>query len=165
MVPSETLQYVGIVQLLLHFSWKWVGLIAMDNQAGEYFLQTMEKMLSENGICLAFTERAPMKTQTDTMASTLHSFYSDSSVLLDTKAKLHPFLQRIAFNNSAGDEITLNARGELASGFDITNLVTFPNNSYVRIKIGKLDPHSPPGKELTIHEDTTEWHKSLTQVR
>ncbi|XP_048360391.1 vomeronasal type-2 receptor 26-like [Sphaerodactylus townsendi] len=79
-------------------------------------------------------------------------------------ASLHAFLQRIAFNNSAGDEITLNARGELAGGFDITNLVTFPNNSYVRIKVGMLDPHSPPGKELTIHEDTIEWHKSLSQV-
>ncbi|XP_048360392.1 vomeronasal type-2 receptor 26-like [Sphaerodactylus townsendi] len=78
--------------------------------------------------------------------------------------QLHSFLQRIAFNNSARDEIMLNDHGELAGGFDITNLVTFPNNSYVRIKIGMLDPHSPPGKELTIHQDKIEWHKSLTRV-
>ncbi|XP_060110722.1 vomeronasal type-2 receptor 26-like [Heteronotia binoei] len=68
--------------------------------------------------------------------------------------QLHLFLQQISFNNSAGDEVVLNDHGELASGFDITNLVTFPNNSYVRMKVVELvvegaktylqDPSVPP---------------------
>ncbi|XP_053216308.1 vomeronasal type-2 receptor 26-like [Podarcis raffonei] len=78
--------------------------------------------------------------------------------------QLHSFLQRISFNNSAGDEITLNEYGELAAGFDITNLVTFPNNSYVRIKVGSLDPQAPPGKELTVNEDRIKWHRRFTKV-
>ncbi|XP_054850320.1 vomeronasal type-2 receptor 26-like [Eublepharis macularius] len=342
MVPSESLQYVGIVQLLLHFSWKWVGLITTDDQDGEYFLQTLETMLSKNGICSAFTERAPKKIRTDKVIEAIQNFHSNSSVFLDSKARaivvhgemaniiwlavviwltaligsgspgkvwittaqidfnfiniqrswsaemfhgalsftihskripgfqrfvqirkpswakedgffknfweqafdcsflnpsvpteadeictgeerlesvpatffetsmtghsysvynavyafahafqlmhssranhkvmanknalapldrkpwqLHPFLQRISFNNNAGEEIVLRDHGELAGGFDITNLVTFPNNSYVRVKVGRLDPQTPSGQELIIHEDMIEWHRSLTQV-
>lgn len=57
-----------------------------------------------------------------------------------------------------------NDYGELVAGFDMTNLVTFPNYSYVCIKVGKLEAQSLPGRELTIHEDKIEWHRDLSQV-
>ncbi|XP_053216300.1 vomeronasal type-2 receptor 26-like [Podarcis raffonei] len=77
--------------------------------------------------------------------------------------QLHSFLQIISFNNSAGDQIALNEYGELAAGLDITNLVTFPNRSYIRVQVGRLDPQAPPGKELTIDEDQIKWHRDFTQ--
>ncbi|XP_015266845.1 PREDICTED: vomeronasal type-2 receptor 26-like [Gekko japonicus] len=343
-VPSEALQYVGIVQLLLHFRWKWVGLVTLDDEGGEYFLHTLEPMLSKSGICVAFTERASRiihldnademmnmiginaevflqskanvivvygeaeiimllgntlwvirysqqlestskgkvwvtTTQTDfaiatfqkgfdiqifhgAISFTIHSNavlgfqrflqikkpywtkensfnkdfweeifdceYPDSlnptnpdktctgdeklesvpatffemsmtghsysiynavyaiahslHVLYSFRAKhaavedgdrpafltiepwqLHAFLQRISFNNGAGDEIMFNDHGELVAGFDITNLIIFPNNSYIRVKVGELEARSLPGKELTIHEDRIEWHRDLSQ--
>ncbi|XP_015266908.1 PREDICTED: vomeronasal type-2 receptor 26-like [Gekko japonicus] len=338
MVPNEGLQYVGIVQLLLHFRWKWVGLITMDDQSGDHFLQTLEPMLSKNGICSAFTERAATKKNVDIRAETAQILYKNSSVLeseasaivvhgetstiiwlaiiiwlrslsdfeyterssagkvwittaqidftftsIQTSSdiemfhgalsftihsseltgfqtflqtvkppwtnedgffknfweeefdcsfpssrksaennelcsgeeslesvpatffemsmtghsysiysivyamayalhfmhindkrtqepmnvepwQLHSFLHWISFNNTAGDEIALNDHGELAGGFDVRNLVTFPNNSYVKDKVGRLDPQAPPGKELIIHEDRITWHKRLTHV-
>ncbi|XP_061446521.1 vomeronasal type-2 receptor 26-like [Rhineura floridana] len=353
MVPNERLQYRGIVQLLLHFKWKWVGFIAQDDEGGEHFLQTVEPMLSKNGICSAFTERvqtsvhfpsnifdmidearihlsafmmskanavvihgetAAMISLTSTigaikvtqlmfpqykkwlseakiwittaqidftlyilqkvvdvdmqmfhgaisfaihtkeiqdfkeflhtvnptwangdgfinnfweqaficsvwnstvssligntctgeemleslpapyfemsmtghsysiynavyaLAHALHITYSSGANLNTMEARarlspwnaepwqLHSFLQRILFNNSAGDEITFNERGELAAGFDITNLVTFQNKSYVRVKVGNLDPHAYPGKELIINEDRIKWNRDFTQV-
>ncbi|XP_053216283.1 vomeronasal type-2 receptor 26-like [Podarcis raffonei] len=147
MVPNEGLQYQGIIQLLLYFRWKWVGLITTDNEAGERFLQTIEPMLFKNQICSAFTE---------TIEYHLHFKHNMLNMV-------HSFLKRISFNNSGGDEITLNEYGELAAGFDITNLVTFRNRSYVRVKVGSLDPHTPPGKELTINEDRIKWHSGFTQ--
>ncbi|XP_033024061.1 vomeronasal type-2 receptor 26-like [Lacerta agilis] len=77
---------------------------------------------------------------------------------------LHSFLQRISFNNSAGDEIKFNEYGELAAVLDITNLVTFPNRSYIRVKVGRCDPQAPPGKEFTINEDKIKWHRVFTEV-
>ncbi|XP_015266906.1 PREDICTED: vomeronasal type-2 receptor 26-like [Gekko japonicus] len=323
MVPNEALQYVGIVQLLLHFRWKWVGLITTDGQAGERFLQVLEPMLSKNGICSAFTERAPTKIHADKATEILQNFYTNSSSFLESEGnaiivhgetsnviwvataiwvrsladlgyterssagkvwittaqidfaftsaqtswdiemfhgalsftihsseltgfqtflqtvkppwtnedgffknfweeefdcsfpssrksaennelcsgeeslesvpatffemsmtghsysiynivyamayalhlmhikdgktqesknvkswQLHSFLCWNSFNNSAGDEIVFNDHGELASGFDITNLVTFPNNSYVRIKVPPIsvcNDHCKPG--------------------
>ncbi|XP_062993132.1 vomeronasal type-2 receptor 26-like [Elgaria multicarinata webbii] len=77
--------------------------------------------------------------------------------------QLHSLIQTISFNNTAGDEITFNEHGEFEGGFDITNFVTFPNKSCVRVKVGRLDPHAPPGKGLTINEDRIKWHRDLTQ--
>ncbi|XP_077169311.1 vomeronasal type-2 receptor 26-like [Paroedura picta] len=39
MVPDDTYQYRGAVQLLQHFRWTWIGLLAMDDDNGNQFLQ------------------------------------------------------------------------------------------------------------------------------
>ncbi|KAM3821248.1 vomeronasal type-2 receptor 26-like [Vipera latastei] len=78
--------------------------------------------------------------------------------------QLHPFLQRISFNNSARDEIKLNDNGALEAGFDIVNLVTFPNNSYINIPVGEMDPQAPPGKTFHLHPDKIQWHHEFTQL-
>nr|XP_034957887.1 vomeronasal type-2 receptor 26-like [Zootoca vivipara] len=353
MVPNEALQYQGILELLLYFRWKWVGLMAIADEGGEYFLQTIEPMLLQNKICLAFIKR---------IATNLHSYFNVQKVATETQGlspafavskadtviiygetssiswlpyaiegtriiqeihpeyqekvstakvwittaqieftfsnlqnmfyidmqelhgalsfsihsndlpgfqeflenvrpswanedgfihtfweqafscrfpndmeptdttntctgeemleslpapyfamsmtghsyaiynaihslahalhirhssranyrsietsgrpspqtvepwKFHSFLQRVSFNNSAGEEITFNEHGELVGGFDIRNLVTFPNRSYIRVKVGKVDPQAPPGKEFSIYEDRIKWHWNLTQV-
>ncbi|XP_058036653.1 vomeronasal type-2 receptor 26-like [Ahaetulla prasina] len=56
MVPKEDHQYIGIIQLLRHFRWTWIGIFSVDNNNGENFLQKMQPLLSENGICAAFIE-------------------------------------------------------------------------------------------------------------
>uniref|UniRef100_A0A670JNF9 G-protein coupled receptors family 3 profile domain-containing protein n=1 Tax=Podarcis muralis TaxID=64176 RepID=A0A670JNF9_PODMU len=59
MVPNEAQQHIGVVQLLKHFGWTWIGLGAVDDDKGDQFLQTMAPMLDENGICYAFIIRIP----------------------------------------------------------------------------------------------------------
>ncbi|XP_077169409.1 vomeronasal type-2 receptor 26-like [Paroedura picta] len=340
--PKEALQYEGIVQLLLHFRWKWVGIITMDDERGDRFLQTLEPMLSRNGICVAFTEKAPRDVRWDDMAFLAKQLDNINAGFLDSKAnaiavygetgtffwlatiiilptvlrdltdieyadrtsagkvwittaqvdfaftlfqktfdiqefhgalsfsvnskdiqgfhkflqllkpswakgdgfikdfweqvfdctlpdscteeerletvpapffemsmtdhsysiynavyaiahalhnldtskinhrtmdhggslaslkvppwKLHTLLQGISFNNSAGDEVAFNEHGEMKGGFDITNLVTFPNNSYVKVKIGKVDPRDSLSKRVIIHEDRIKWNRHLPQV-
>ncbi|XP_066486339.1 vomeronasal type-2 receptor 26-like [Tiliqua scincoides] len=78
--------------------------------------------------------------------------------------QLHQFLRRVHFNNTAGDEVYFNQNGELVAGFDIINWVTFPNQSFLRVKVGKLDLQAPPDKMFTIHGDAITWHKSFNQV-
>uniref|UniRef100_A0A803SQP9 G-protein coupled receptors family 3 profile domain-containing protein n=1 Tax=Anolis carolinensis TaxID=28377 RepID=A0A803SQP9_ANOCA len=53
MVPNEDFQIWGIVQLLLYFEWKWVGIITKETKSGEHFLSTLEPMFLQNGICIA----------------------------------------------------------------------------------------------------------------
>ncbi|XP_053216268.1 vomeronasal type-2 receptor 26-like [Podarcis raffonei] len=161
MVPNEGLQFQGIIQLLLHFRWKWVGLVVVDDEGGENFLQTMESMFLKNGICSAFTERVIKNMK---FSPKLPDIVYDVKSFLRNKAKLHSFLRLISFNNTAGDEITLNEHGELACGFDITNLVTFPNKSYIRVKVGSLGPQAPSGKELIIDGGRIKWNRDLAQV-
>ncbi|XP_033024089.1 vomeronasal type-2 receptor 26-like [Lacerta agilis] len=89
---------------------------------------------------------------------------SDTTSCMADILGLYKIPQRISFNNNAGDEITFNEHGELVAGFDITNLVTFPNQSFIRVKVGRLDPQAPPRKQLTIDEDRIKWQRGLTQV-
>ncbi|XP_070810135.1 vomeronasal type-2 receptor 26-like [Pituophis catenifer annectens] len=343
-VPKEDHQYIGIIQLLHHFRWTWIGIFSVDNNNGENFLQKMQPLLSDNGICSAFIERLPqqlhmerfselsqmisiisinmrnskanvflvygeawtiiwlrfitfvvdpesnetallrkvwiMTAQIDFVLSgphikwdlkmyngaisfTVHStavagfkeFLQTINPLSDYRGgfrqnvweqsfdcsfpkpelqemqsrkctgemkledlpapifememtgqsysiynavyavahalqalyilgfnrkktmmgkktdlpnlqpwQLHSFLQGISFNNTAGERVFLNEKGEATGGFDITNLITFPNRSFQRVKVGKLDLESPKGKELFIDEDGIFWNPNFNQV-
>ncbi|XP_077772831.1 vomeronasal type-2 receptor 26-like [Podarcis muralis] len=341
MVPNEAHQYTGIVELLLHFEWTWVGLFTLDSESGEKFMEILQTLLFQRGICLAFSERTPkgsyfeeyydmipqwlqayhdiakskasavvvygearsmfylqillaageaenmtsmekvwimtahldfsavaFRTSQDmqpfhgSICFTVHSkevqgfktllrslnpfmagedgflqqfwlqtfycFFSKSSTefsepctgqekleslpssgfemrmtghsysiynavyvvahalhdaMYRSRAKdrgivrrwrpqlqklqpwqLHPFLRSVSFNNSAGEEVTFSENRELEVGFDITNLVTFPNNSFIKTKVGWMNLDAPPGKEFSINEDKMVWHRSFQQV-
>lgn len=88
---------------------------------------------------------------------TVHSFY-------ESFHQLHSLLLRLSFNNSCEDEVKFNKHGELVGGFDITNLVTFWNDSYIRVKVGSLDLQAASDVTFTVDEDDIEWHEDLTQV-
>ncbi|XP_058036652.1 vomeronasal type-2 receptor 26-like [Ahaetulla prasina] len=344
MVPKEDHQYIGIIQLLRHFRWTWIGIFSVDNKNGENFLQKMQPLLYQNAICSAFIERLPqqlhfekfpelyqmisiisinmmnkkanvflvygeswttiwlrfvtfvvdsesketallrkiwiMTAQIDfvllgtqimldvkmyngAISFTVHSTavvgfkeflqtinpfsgYSDGfrqnvweqafdcsfpkpglqameniqctgemkledlpaplfememtgqsysiynsvyavahalqalhmlgfnrkKTMMGKKTdlpnlqawQLHPFLQGISFNNSAGERVFLNEKGEATGGFDITNLITFPNRSFQRVRVGKLDLEAPKGKELFIDEAVIFWNPNFNQV-
>ncbi|XP_070810375.1 vomeronasal type-2 receptor 26-like [Pituophis catenifer annectens] len=342
MVPNEALQLRGIVQLLLHFRWKWVGLVSIDDQSGERFLEVLQPVLSQQGICSAFIKRIPKthpicsieeilegipnhisvfqnsranavvvygetvtlfwladllwwndigmslltseqkfnvssgkvwistaqidfvfnKFQKDfniqifhgTLSFSIHSkkvlafeeflqkvkpslangnsfinnFWENAFTcsisntttiddctgeemlqnlsttifeismtghsysiynavyamahVLDTmyssnrrfKAvprsqdiepwQLHSLLQKISFNNSVGDEVTLNDHGEVMDGFDLINLITFPNGSYTKVKVGRLNPKTLSEKEFVVTDERIQWHGDFRQV-
>ncbi|XP_032092508.1 vomeronasal type-2 receptor 26-like [Thamnophis elegans] len=334
MAPNETLQVAGLIQLLKHFGWTWVGLLILDDDSGDNFFQALEPLLSENRICAAFVERFPKQSFSfifkghtmpwlalylvDPKVNTF-IFYGESSTAMllflfmryideslgklwiltaqvdltltnahrpsdlqlfdgaisfgihsnalprfneflwaiksspiqrnslfkefweqgfdcsfsgsnkpmgsdaactgreDLKTlpthlfemtghsysiynavyaiahalqgmdllrskykrvaestrdglqkqdiwKLHWFLQGLSFNNSLGETVSINHHGEVLSGFDITNVVMFPNNSYRKVKIGKMDPKALVGDEFVIHEDLIVWPKYFKRV-
>ncbi|KAF7234668.1 hypothetical protein EYD10_18336 [Varanus komodoensis] len=337
MVPNEAHQYAGIIHLLKHFRWRWVGLLAVDDESGAHFLQVLEPLLSQSDICSAFVERIPKQAVWFTngafnyMNSNMHDHFRDkkanvfvlygetmSIILLkivanyldeeiekvwimtaqidfaltrfgdpdlgifhgtisfsihskdpqafdkwlwsikpcetqangflklfweqafdcffpscsepmrdsdtcsgkeklgslpgpffethmtghsysiynavyavahalnslissrlrhgatvtdkrDELQELHPwqlhlFLQGISLNNSAGETVSFNDNREMEGGFDIMNMVIFPNNSFLRVKVGKMNPKELEGEELTINEDIIVWPKYFNQV-
>ncbi|XP_015266850.1 PREDICTED: vomeronasal type-2 receptor 26-like [Gekko japonicus] len=326
MVPSEAHQYTGMVQLLLHFQWKWVGLIIVGDHQGEKFVQTLTHLFSQNGICPAFTHKlvthsdfldtfllmerfqdtSTFLTHTDvnifvinaetgtmmtmqwvlmladlntissickvwvmtahwdftseTFLRTLdiqvfhgslsfaihsnelqgfqrflhtltpysnrdgfirvfweqafdcffpdtdssgvtkksctgeekleslpgplfemsmtghsysiynavyavaHAFHAMHSSRNKHKGTIHPFLRSISFNNTAGDRISFNENGELVGRFDIINWITFPNQSFLRVKVGEMDPQAPQGREFSINETVIMWPSRFHQV-
>eukprot|EP00079_Xenopus_tropicalis_P034438 XP_017948209.1 PREDICTED: uncharacterized protein LOC100492511 [Xenopus tropicalis] len=55
-VPSDEFQMRGLAQLVSHFGWSWVGLLANDNDYGQYGLQIVMQEIINSGACVAFTE-------------------------------------------------------------------------------------------------------------
>ncbi|KAM6451777.1 vomeronasal type-2 receptor 26-like [Liasis olivaceus] len=79
--------------------------------------------------------------------------------------QLHYFLRGVAFNNSAGEQISFDQNGIVAIGFDIINLIAFPNKSFLRVKVGNVDHLAPPDKTFTIHDEIITWHSWFNQVQ
>uniref|UniRef100_A0A803TTL0 G-protein coupled receptors family 3 profile domain-containing protein n=1 Tax=Anolis carolinensis TaxID=28377 RepID=A0A803TTL0_ANOCA len=265
MFPSTTHQYTGILDLILYFQWKWIGVMYFKSEMGERFAHKVLPMFMQKGICFDFIKAAVLinffkidfallpiqrdwdlsfingalsisrlpkkvsgfheflqdrKPDTDQedgfigdfwqqafmcsfprlnldespenicteenkletlpmsvfeMSMTSHSYsiynavYAVAHALHDMdsskfkhrttgirdlqKNALHHFLKCVIFNNTVGEQISFNKNGELIAGFDIVNWVTFPNETFSRVKVGRIDPQSLPTVEFTVHED------------
>ncbi|XP_060137202.1 vomeronasal type-2 receptor 26-like [Zootoca vivipara] len=79
--------------------------------------------------------------------------------------QLHHFLRSVSFNNSAGEEVSFNQKGELIAGFDIINWIVFPNQSFQRVKVGRIDSQASPGHAFTINEDAITWHSWFNKTQ
>uniref|UniRef100_A0A8D2KRM2 G-protein coupled receptors family 3 profile domain-containing protein n=1 Tax=Varanus komodoensis TaxID=61221 RepID=A0A8D2KRM2_VARKO len=88
MVPNEAHQYLGVVRLLQHFGWTWIGLVAVDDDRGNRFLQTMVPMLSQHGICYEFIVRIPKWSYIEEMIALGMKDRSNFEILFDCKANV-----------------------------------------------------------------------------
>ncbi|XP_036028243.1 vomeronasal type-2 receptor 116-like [Onychomys torridus] len=57
--PRDTSLSHGIVLLMVHFSWTWVGLVLMDDHTGAESLSELREEMDRNRVCLAFVEMIP----------------------------------------------------------------------------------------------------------
>ncbi|XP_060540807.1 vomeronasal type-2 receptor 26-like [Pantherophis guttatus] len=87
MVPKEEHQYTGLIQLLLHFGWMWIGVFAFENKE-ERFFQKLQPLLSKNGVCLAFTQKIPQHLHLEDLSELLDSVSTISNKLMDQKSNV-----------------------------------------------------------------------------
>ncbi|XP_063145590.1 vomeronasal type-2 receptor 26-like [Candoia aspera] len=135
MNSNELPQYVGLVQLLLHFQWNWVGLVAPEDDSGADFISSLMPMLKHKEICLAFTEML-------------------TSNVFDI---ILPYLKNVRFNNSAGNEVSFPENGLGSARYDLLNWLFLPNQSFLPVKVGRIDPGAPPGQDFTINSEAIIW--------
>ncbi|XP_070795400.1 vomeronasal type-2 receptor 116-like [Pituophis catenifer annectens] len=69
------------------------------------------------------------------------------------------YLRNVHFNNSAGDEVFFSENGLESVRYDLLNWILLPNQSFVPVKVGQIDPGAPQGQDFTINSDAIVWAK------
>ncbi|KAF7235078.1 hypothetical protein EYD10_18069 [Varanus komodoensis] len=80
MAPKDRTQYWRIAQLILHFRWTLIGLVAPETKNGEHFIRTLAPELTRNGLCVVLTLSIPLIL---TVQTQLHLASSLKSVLVN----------------------------------------------------------------------------------
>ncbi|XP_032092274.1 vomeronasal type-2 receptor 26-like [Thamnophis elegans] len=78
MFPNINQQYAGMIQLLLLFTWTWIGVIFIQDHNGLRFVQKELPKFSQSGICFEFIEPLPtlyFKTGIDEMVESWVKMY------------------------------------------------------------------------------------------
>ncbi|XP_060089046.1 vomeronasal type-2 receptor 26-like [Heteronotia binoei] len=124
----------------------------MAYQAGLSFLSTGDQIVP-NYRC----------NRREKLLSVIGSLYSRISVQMASLLGLFKIpqilasLRSIQFNNSAGEEVFFTGNERRSAGYDILNLVFFSNQSSAQVKVGRIDPRAPPGKDFIINADAIVW--------
>nr|XP_033771434.1 vomeronasal type-2 receptor 26-like [Geotrypetes seraphini] len=78
--------------------------------------------------------------------------------------KLHRYLRNLHFKNGLGEEMHMDENGDLATGYDILNLIFLPDGTWKYEVVGHYNPHTPSGQDFTIDEKAIIWESSFTQT-
>ncbi|XP_032092356.1 vomeronasal type-2 receptor 26-like [Thamnophis elegans] len=88
MFPNEYLQIMGILQLLLHFKWTWIGLICQENEIGEQFLREELTLFSEKGICFEYFEEFPTEAFSNQLGEKIDDFLKLYKILMTSTSSV-----------------------------------------------------------------------------
>ncbi|XP_063302495.1 extracellular calcium-sensing receptor-like [Pelobates fuscus] len=79
-VPSDLFQSKGLAQLVLHFGWTWIGLLAIDDDYGHQGIHVVMQELLRYGACVAFSEYIT--------ANNLEHIYHVTKIIKESNAKV-----------------------------------------------------------------------------
>ncbi|KAK9408943.1 type-2 vomeronasal receptor [Crotalus adamanteus] len=79
--------------------------------------------------------------------------------------QLLSYLKNVQFNNSAGDEISFSESHLGSARYEILNWRLLPNQSFVPVKVGQIDPRAPPEQSFTINSNTIIWAMKVPFAR
>ncbi|XP_054835691.1 vomeronasal type-2 receptor 26-like [Eublepharis macularius] len=102
-------------------------------------------------------------SQEEKLLSVIGSLFSRISVQMASLfgifkiPQIHAFLGNTQFNNSTGEEVVLAENDEKSAGYDILNLIFFPNQSSAQVKVGRIDPRAPPGQDFILNSNQIVW--------
>ncbi|XP_017454580.1 vomeronasal 2 receptor 69 isoform X1 [Rattus norvegicus] len=111
----------GMVSLILHFRWNWLGLVISDDDQGIQFLSDLREEMQSHGICLAFVNMIPETMQVYMIKAKIYDkqimtssakvviIYGEMNSTLEVSFRRWSYLgvQRIWITTSQWDVITI----------------------------------------------------------
>ncbi|XP_043932166.1 uncharacterized protein LOC122805990 [Protopterus annectens] len=102
-VPNDDFQAVGIAQLLIHFGWTWVGILASDNDFGILGSQILQTEMIRAGGCIAFIEMVTKdKEKIPSTVNVIQKSSANVIVVYSTAENLVSLLDAISSENVTG---------------------------------------------------------------
>lgn len=61
--------------------------------------------------------------------------------------------------------MSFNENGELEASLDIINWIILYNNTFTKVKVGRINPKASSGQIFKINEEIIQWPSRFNQVR
>lgn len=104
-VPSDLFQVRGLVRLVSHFGWRWVGAVGTEDDYSQYGIQAFSEQLLDNGGCLAFYSillKTPSPKKIRQIADTLEASSARVIIVFSTEGQLYELLVEVVRRNMTG---------------------------------------------------------------
>ncbi|XP_039537665.1 extracellular calcium-sensing receptor [Pimephales promelas] len=101
-VPSDVFQVQGLVQLVSHFGWRWVGTVGTDDDYSHYGIQAFTEQLERVGGCISFHHtipKAPSQAQIHAILNSLEGSTARVIIAFATEGQLLELLAEVARRN------------------------------------------------------------------
>ncbi|XP_043929528.1 extracellular calcium-sensing receptor-like [Protopterus annectens] len=104
-VPNTKYQSIGIARILIHFGWKWIGIVASDNDYGNEGSLDLKQEFIKAGGCVAFLDIIPNHNSmewTKKIAENIKMSTVTVVVLFSTTEKISPLIEELFLLNVTG---------------------------------------------------------------
>ncbi|XP_063302505.1 extracellular calcium-sensing receptor-like, partial [Pelobates fuscus] len=104
-VPSDAFQSQGLAELISHFGWTWVGLVAENSDYGFDGIRATKTEIQRSGACVAFTEYI-LTSRADRNAPHIAKVIAESNVntivVFSSGSNLLPVVEELLRQNITG---------------------------------------------------------------
>ncbi|XP_056425691.1 extracellular calcium-sensing receptor-like [Hyla sarda] len=139
-VPSDAFQSQGLAQLVLHFGWTWIGLVATDDDYGQQGIYSVKRDIIKAGACVAFSETI-IYSQEDLNAPHIARVAKDS-----TATAVVIFSPDIDLSFVLDEMLRQNVTGKVWIASEAWSTSSFLSvNKYSRILLGTIGFTLPSG--------------------
>ncbi|XP_044132794.1 extracellular calcium-sensing receptor-like [Bufo gargarizans] len=161
-VASDKLQSIGLAQLLLHFGWTWIGLVASDSDYGLQGIYPIKEELVKAGACVAFTEYIRLGLPDRNAPRVVETIKESTAVVVLVFAyELNYYIQKVRVTLTMGNEIYFDENGDPPDVYGIVNWQMNPDGTVVQVKIGSF---STSDKALILNSSLIVWPTGEQQV-
>ncbi|XP_014353599.2 extracellular calcium-sensing receptor-like [Latimeria chalumnae] len=154
-IPSDNFLSVGLARLVMHFGWKWVGLLADNSEYGQQGIQIVKQEIMQTGGCIAFSETLVSVSSANINSHVIEVIQSSSAnviVVFAISTTLIPYMDELVRQNITG-KVWLASDG-------LSTETYFSKKEYVRTLSGAIGLTSRKGEIPGFQEYLTSIHPS-----
>ncbi|XP_029473188.1 extracellular calcium-sensing receptor-like [Rhinatrema bivittatum] len=101
-VPSDKYQVMALIHLVIQYGWEWIGIIASDDDYGQYGLAMLTEQLKRADICIDFSFTIPKLYTQEKITSLVRQIQKSTAKVLiafTTEGELYPLVKEIVQQN------------------------------------------------------------------